>query len=323
MVTRKPNLKVIAGNAQQRLEDDIDALFKLPLAEFISARKNLEKRLKKEARSAEADRVKMLAKPSISAWTVNQLYWRHRETFDRLLTAGQRFREAQVSSKAGKVNDMRDALDSRREALAQLSDFATDVLVHAGHNAGLDTIRRVATTLEAMSAYASLPDGFALGRFSADVDPPGFDSLASFVPTTAARAASASRVTNVAAKTPAKTPPKSKTISDGGQLKQARQGKLAEARTSLHEAKRSLIEAKATSQRLKAAEKKAASEATEADKRKRESERRYKEASTASAEAAVRAQNAAREAERATKALEEAIRAVKNATDELESVLRG
>src|ERR1041385_5264080 len=101
-----------------KLDDDIDALFQLPQTEFIGARKALAARLKKNGFVSEAEDVKALAKPSISAWTVNQLYWRHREAFDELIATGQRFRKAQVS---GNMVNMREALDARREVLSHLS----------------------------------------------------------------------------------------------------------------------------------------------------------------------------------------------------------
>src|SRR6266404_8550768 len=162
-----------------KLDDDIDALFKLPLTEFISARKALAARLKQNGFVSEAEGVKALTKPSISAWTVNQLYWRHREAFDELIATGQRFRKAQAT---GKMVNMREALDARRDALSHLSDLATEVLRDAGHNPSLDTLRRIATTLEALSAYISFSDGLTLGRLTEDIDPPGFDSLGSFTP---------------------------------------------------------------------------------------------------------------------------------------------
>src|SRR5216684_7442191 len=162
-----------------KVDDDIDALFKLPLTEFIDARKALATRLKKGGLGSEAEGVKALAKPSISAWTVNQLYWRHNEAFDELIATSQRFRKAQVTEK---MVNMREALDARREALSHLSDLATEALRDAAHNPSLDTLRRIATTLEALSAYTSLSDGPSLGRLTEDIDPPGFDSLGSFTP---------------------------------------------------------------------------------------------------------------------------------------------
>jgi hypothetical protein len=165
------------------LEDDLDALFQLPLTEFTGARNALATQLKKSGRGDEGVRVKALAKPSISAWAVNQLYWNHREEFDRLIALGERFHKAQ---KSGNVADMRETLDARREALTDLTDLATSVLRDAGPNPGQnpapDTIHRITTTLEGISAYAARSDGPRLGRLTHDVDPPGFESFASFVP---------------------------------------------------------------------------------------------------------------------------------------------
>src|SRR6266700_1107688 len=95
------------NQSKGKLEDDVDALFRLPLTGFISARKSLAARLKKEGHADQANRVMALVKPSISAWAVNQLYWKHREAFDRLIATGERFRHAQTSRLARKVGDMR------------------------------------------------------------------------------------------------------------------------------------------------------------------------------------------------------------------------
>src|SRR6185436_3950265 len=102
----------------------------------------------------------------VSAWTVNQLYWNHRAAFDRLIASGERFHKAQTS--AGKSGDTRGALDARREALTHLSDLAELVLRDAGPNPvqkpSLDTVRRITSTLEAMSVYASRSDAPRPGR---------------------------------------------------------------------------------------------------------------------------------------------------------------
>ena len=138
--------------------------------------------MKRDKRADDANLVKALAKPSISAWAVNQLYWKHREPFDRLLAAGQRFRQAQTSHTAGRVADMRESLDSRRESISHLSDLATILLRDADYNPTPDTMHRITTTLEAVSAYAAPSDGPTPGRLTQDVAPPGFESLGSYVP---------------------------------------------------------------------------------------------------------------------------------------------
>jgi len=104
-----------------KLDDDVDALYRLPLAEFTAARNTLAARLKQGGRRNEADFVKTLGKPPVSAWAVNQLYWNHRDAFDRLIATRERFRQAQNSRLSRKAADMRSALDARREALSHVS----------------------------------------------------------------------------------------------------------------------------------------------------------------------------------------------------------
>lgn len=251
--------------ARRKLKDDVDELFKLPLAEFIGARNELAARLKKSGQANDSNLVKALAKPSVSAWTVNQLYWHHRAAFDKLLAAGQRLR--------GKVTNMRGALDARQQALLHLADLATSLLRDAGHNPTQDMIRRVTTTLEALSA---LSDGPTLGRLTQDVDPPGFESLASF---------SLSAGALKATKEPARV-----TALQAAREEETRQAKIAAAKASLQAAKKSLAEAN--------------SEAKQADKQLREAEEQFKQARADAAEAARTVEDAKRTVEKATKELE-------------------
>jgi len=307
------------------IDEDINSLFKLPLAEFIGARKTLANRLKKEGRADEAKRVNALAKPSISVWAVNQLYWRHRNEFERLLAAGQRFRRAHTS-RSGKADELNEALEARREAINVLSDFASELLRNGGHNPGLDTMRRIASTLEALSAYAVLPEDQAVGCLTKDLDPPGFESLAPFiraVPTTRrpderTRIAPVSKSVSAAGKTQ-QTVTKTKAASRAEDTRKAQQ---AAAKASVQEAKKTLLAARARAQTVAAEHKQADGEVKNAEKQKREAEQAFKEASAVSVAAAVRGANLAREAARAQKALEDAERAVEKASKELESLFR-
>src|SRR2546428_7024679 len=223
-----------------KLDDDIDALFKLPLTAFVGARKALAARLKQNGLVSEAEGVKALAKPSISAWTVNQLYWRQRDAFDELIATSQRFRKAQTS---GKMVNMREALDARREALSHLSDLATEALRDAGHNPSLDTLRRIATTLEALSVATSLSDHPTLGRLTEDIDPPGFDSFGSFTPSAG--------ITKRAAE-PLHVSPSKKAVTASSKAQAAeasrreeRQARINAAKASLQQARKSLTAARA------------------------------------------------------------------------------
>jgi hypothetical protein len=300
---------------KNNLDDDIDGLFRLPLAEFTSARNTLAARLKKEGRPNDADRVKLLAKPSISAWTVNQLYWNHRKAFDQLMATGKRLRPAQKLLLAGKVAGMRDSLDARRDALVQLSELATELLQDAGSNPSPDTLRHVTTTLEAMSAHALQPDGPTPGRLTHDLDPPSFDSLASLM-------SSASAIDDDEPE-PVAPSRKSSTAANVRHLEEVRRAKIADAKVSLQDAKRSLSDARARAQSLESVQKKANAEVKEAEKNRREAEQLLEKAIEASEAAARRARSVAEELQEVAKTVDGAKRAVEGATKDLESLLRG
>ena len=306
------------------LEHDVDALFRLPVAEFTGARNALAARLKKSGRRDEAVFVKALVKPPSSAWAVNQLYWNHREAFDRLIASGERFHKAQASRGAGKVADMRAALDARREALAQLSDLATSLLRDAGHNPSLDIVRRITTTLEAISVYASRSDAPRPGRLTDDVDPPGCESFASFVPVAGmarptkgpGQLTHSQKSSSAARNNRRKVAP-----DDGGRLlEETRKAKIAAARVSLRDAKKSLNEARARAHSLDAAQKRVDAEAKKAEKQRRDAEASLEQAKRASEDVARRARKVAVEAEEAASAVEDAERAVEEASNELETL---
>ena len=318
----------IGSVAAGKLEEEVDALFKLPLAEFTGARNSLAARLKRDGRADDANIVKALAKPSISAWAVNQLHWKHREAFDRLLAMSERFRQAQI---AGRIAP--GLLDARREALSHLSDLATVLLRDAGHNPTPDTGHRITTTLEAVSAYATLSGGPTPGRLAQDLDPPGFESLASVIPGTSTterndelRSVPLSQKSGGADTKTQQRPSSADDVQQVRQAEEKRRAGIAAAKATLQEARRSLTEVRSRAQRLEAANKKAYAEAKEADaearqaeKHLREAEERFKKATVASQDAAQRAERIAAEAEEAAQAVKDAEGAIEKASKELES----
>ena len=298
---------------KSKLEDEIDALFTLPLTEFTSVRNTLAARLKKEKRTDEAERVKLLTKPPVSAWAVNQLYWNHRDEFEQLIATGKRFHSAQASRSAAKAANMRDSLEARRQALVGLSELATDLLQDAGHNPSQDALHRITTTLEALSAYALLPDGPTPGRLTQDVDPPSFELLASLI---------SGGATSAPVEPPARSKSVTKSKAATADARQIRQAKIAEAKVLLQEAKKSLADARARAQSSEATQKNANADAKETEKQKRAAEERLQRATAVSEAATRRAQIANAEAAEAAQAVEDAKRAVETSTRELESLLQ-
>ena len=312
-----------------KLEDDVDALFRLPLAEFIGARNTLAAQLKKSGRGDEAGLVKALVKPSVSAWAVNQLYWNHREAFDRLIASGEHFHKAQTSRHGAKLADMRTAMDARREELTRLSDLATSLLQDAGHSPSLDIIRRITTTLEGMSAYASRSDGPRPGRLTHDVDPPGFESLASFIPSAGMTGSTKKPEPPTSSQKPSSVPgPATNTQRKAApqtnvrHREATRKAVIAAAKVSLQNARKVLIKAQARAQSLQAAQKKADAEAKAAEKQSRQAEERLDKARATSKDAAQRARSVAVEVEAAAKSMADAQRSVEEASEELEQLVR-
>ena len=208
---------------------------------------------------------------------------------------------------------MRDSLDARRDALIQLSDLATELLRDAGHNPTPDTLRRVVTTLEAISAHALLPNGPTPGRLTQDVDPPSFESLASLM----ARSAAEIDEPPPARKSDARGAParqKTATAGEVRRIEEFRQAKITAAKASLQDAKKSLTDARARVQSLESAQKKANAEV-------KETEKILEQATAAANDAARRAKSVATEVGEATKTVEVAKRAIDKATKELESLL--
>jgi hypothetical protein len=279
------------------LDKEIDALFALPLSDFVQARNRLAAQLKQSKRIGDADRVKALAKPSISAWAVNQLYWRHPDAFQELMSAGQRFRKAQSSQLAGKAADVPAARDERGKALSRLSRLAASLLQDMGHYASPETVRRIAMTLEGLTAYEAIPGGPAPGRLTEDVDPPGFDALAAlFQNVPAAGRAKESIVTF----------PRSR-HQPGSQ-------EIAAARTVLKNAERDLEEARSKARELDKALKRASAEVEVAKDR-------LLQAKAAADEASQNKRRIAVEAAQAAKILDNAVRSVDQASNDLQSLL--
>jgi hypothetical protein len=299
----------------------IDALFQLPLAEFTAARNTLAAQLKKSGRADEAARVKTLAKPSISAWAVNQLFWRHRKLYDRLMTAGEEFRAAQAAQLAGKSADIRKPLEARRKALAELAQTAAGVLKDASHPQTPETMRRVTTTLEALSTLANVPGAPRGGELTDDVDPPGFETLAALVPSVGEGKSGDGRgaVLRFAPK-PQRTAGRKRGKEDDEQERERRQAQAAAAKAAVQAAERAVRDAQRTAEQAEVALKKTAARLKEAERAKAALDQQLEAATTELNEARQAARRVTGEAEEAAQAVTDAERALEKARKEFEAL---
>jgi hypothetical protein len=314
-----------AANEDENL-GEIDALFQLPLAEFTAARNALASRLKKSGHAEQADAVKGLQKPPISAWAVNQLFWKHRGAFEKLLDAGQKFRTAQAAQLSGRSADIRGPLEARREALADLSKRAAQVLRDAGNSPSPDVMRRITTTLEALSTYGGLQGTPQPGRLSDDVDPPGFETLAALVPRVGAGGATGpSRVLPFQHLAPKKKSRAGKT--DPKEQEAERKAQLAHAKAAVQQGEHGLRDERKDAEHAEALLKRAAARAKETERESRELEkekaaidRRYEKAVTEAEAARQQARAVAERAEAAAQAVEDAERELEKARRELNAL---
>jgi hypothetical protein len=294
---------------------DVDALYRLPLAEFTASRNALAGRLKKSGRADEAERVKALSKPTVPAWAVNQLFWQHRDRFDRLIAAGDRLRRAQASKLAGGAGDIRGALDELREALSELTRLAADMLRESGSNTTPELMRRVTSTLEALASLGTVPEGPQPGRLHDEVDPPGFETLAALVPSSerTERGDAPTRVLTFRQESPARAKHKAKGGEDDEQRAEERKAQLAAAKAIVQEAEGTLREARATAQQAQAELKKAAARAKDTEDEMVAAEKRLEQSAKEAHAARQVARRLAVEAESAAQAVEDAERALEKA----------
>jgi len=150
------------------VESKIDDLYQVPLDEFTSARNALAKTLT----GADAQRVKKLAKPTVVPWAVNQLYWKSRGTYDRLLKSGERLRQVQIGALEGRRADVRAATDAHRQAMSEAVKEAERLAAAAGSRPAPDALMR---TFEALSLMREPPA--PPGRLTDAMQPAGFEAL--------------------------------------------------------------------------------------------------------------------------------------------------
>ena len=290
-----------------------DALYQIPLSEFTAARNALVTKLKRGGKAADASRVKGLVKPSIPAWAVNQLFWHHRTQFDSLLAVGARFRQAQAAQLQGRTADLRGPLEERREALSALSRIAAATLTGAGHNASQDTMRRITSTLEAMSVLAGTDAAPQAGRLIDEVEPPGFEALAALVPRIAGDGHAAGGPSKVLTFRQQQKRQQKRVPNSAEQQKAL----LVAARAAVQEAEQALRASRRDAERAEEALKKAATSAKDADRARGDAEKQLEKASADADQARQQARKTAAAAEEAAQGVADAERALEKAKQEL------
>jgi hypothetical protein len=159
-----------------RERDPADALYDVPLREFVTARNAVAARLAKTGDAEGAKAIKAIAKPKAIVWAINRVARRSPKAVQHVITAFDRLKTAQLRD-ASKIADASEAL---RRALDAVAHEAMDALRDAGVATTLDTHRRLTNTLR--GAAASARGALGSGSLTDEVTPAGFELFGDAVP---------------------------------------------------------------------------------------------------------------------------------------------
>ena len=153
----------------------IDELYAAPVGEFVERRDALAKDLRSDGDREAADTVKALRKPTVAAWTVNQLARREKMRIRSLLTAGERLRTAHGKLlQGGSPTVVQGALADERKAIRALVEAAEAILSEAGHTGVAPTLARVEETLHAAALDEEVGARLREGRLAKEEEAAGF-----------------------------------------------------------------------------------------------------------------------------------------------------
>jgi len=156
--------------------DQIARLYGLPLDEFTAARDAEARRLRTEGDREAAEAVRRLPKPTLAAWTVNQLVRREPDAVGTLLEAGEALRATQAEVMGGgDPAALRDAGRTERDAVEALVELARALLTDAGR--GDAAIERVRETLHAAAGDEEVREELRDGRLAREHRPSGLGAF--------------------------------------------------------------------------------------------------------------------------------------------------
>ncbi len=140
-----------------------DELYGLSPAEFTAARDERARQARAAGQRDEAAAIKKLARPTASAWLVNQLARTAPNEIARLIAVGTALEDAQRNLVGERL---RELSTERRQVINELLPHATDISRQAGQPASAVTMGEVRATLEAALADAGARAAVRSGRLT-------------------------------------------------------------------------------------------------------------------------------------------------------------
>ncbi len=145
------------------LADVADELYGLTPAEFTAARDERARQVRAAGQRDEAAAIKKLARPTASAWLVNQLVRTALEPMSRLYELGEELQEAQRTLAGDR---MRELSVQRRQVINDLLPAASDLAAGTDQPASAAVLGEVRATLEAALADADARAAVRSGRLT-------------------------------------------------------------------------------------------------------------------------------------------------------------
>jgi hypothetical protein len=145
------------------LADVADELYGLTPAEFTAARDERAREVRATGNRDAAAAIKKLARPTASAWLVNQLARRAPEQMTRLYQIGEALAEAQRTLAGDRL---RELSGERRQAIGDLIPAAGELAEELGQPASTAVLGEVRSTLEAALADPAARSAVQSGRLT-------------------------------------------------------------------------------------------------------------------------------------------------------------
>lgn len=138
-------------------------LYALTPAEFTAARDERARMARQTGQRDDAAAIKKLARPTTSAWLVNQLTRQASDQLARLIEVAEALEEAQRTLAGGRL---RELSGQRRQVINDLLPYAADIASRAGQPASAVVMGEVRATLEAALADAAARAAVQSGRLT-------------------------------------------------------------------------------------------------------------------------------------------------------------
>lgn len=159
----RPCRVTITGVQAGTLAEVADELYGLPPADFTAARDDLARVARAAGRREDAAAIKKLARPTTSAWLVNQLSREAADGLGRLFAVADALQEAQRTLAGDRL---RELSAQRRLVVSELLPVAAAVADRAGQPASPAVLEEVRATLEAAVADNAARDAVRSGRLT-------------------------------------------------------------------------------------------------------------------------------------------------------------